>query len=105
MRRLIGWTAGVVGIAARARTLARRQRQAPAPVVDRPVDDRAEALRRKLDETRAAKPAAEASPAADEPEPEREPEAEEPRESLEERRARVHARAQEAIDAMKEPLA
>jgi hypothetical protein len=96
VRRLIGWTAGVVGIAALARTLARRQvRRGHAPVAAPPVDDHAEALRRKLDETRATEAA---STTAVEPEPER------PRESLEERRARVHAKAQEAIDAMKEPL-
>lgn len=96
MRRLIGWTAGVVGIAALARTVARRKvRGAQAPAAAPPVDGQAEALRRKLDETRAA----EAAP--DEPEPA----SEAPQESLEERRARVHAKAQEAIDAMQEPLA
>lgn len=99
VRRLIGWTAGVVGIAALARMLARRRR-APKPVAAvPPVDDHAEALRRKLDETRAAEatvPTSTAGPAdADE---------ELPRESLEDRRARVHAKAQEAIDAMQEPL-
>ncbi|HET6683860.1 MAG TPA: hypothetical protein VFG75_09200 [Gaiella sp.] len=97
MRRLIGWTAGVVGIAALARMLARRRvHHAPAGPAP-PVDDHADALRRKLDESRATE-AAQAS--ADEPEPE--PEG--PQESLEERRARVHAKAQEAIDAMQEPL-
>jgi hypothetical protein len=95
VRRLIGWTAGVVGIAALARALARRQvRRGRAPVAAPPVDDHAEALRRKLDETRAA----EVASTADEPQPEL------PQESLDERRARVHAKAQEAIDAMKEPL-
>jgi hypothetical protein len=104
VRRLIGWTAGVVGIAALARTLARRRaRHAPAPVAAPPGDDRAEALRRKLDETRAAEPATEPASAADEAEHEREPEA--PHEGLEERRARVHAKAKDAIDAMQEPLA
>jgi hypothetical protein len=98
VRRLIGWTAGVVGIAALARALARKRVHhpvaAPAPPAA-PVDEHAEALRRKLDETRAAEGA---SAAADEPGPEV------PRESLEERRARVHAKAQEAIDSMNEPL-
>ena len=100
MRRLIGWTAGVVGIAALARTLARRKvRQSRQPVAAPPVDDHAEALRRKLDETRAADVAPVGTTAAvDEPEPDA------PRESLEDRRARVHAKAQEAIDAMQEPL-
>ena len=99
MRRLIGWTAGVVGVAALARMLARR-RPAPKPVAAPPADDRAEALRRKLDETRASDtgnaPTSAAAPA--------ESQDEAPRESLEDRRARVHAKAQEAIDAMKEPL-
>jgi hypothetical protein len=97
VRRLIGWTAGVVGIAALARMLARRRvHHAPAGPAP-PVDDHADALRRKLDESRATEAA---PPSAEEPEPE--PEA--PQESLEERRARVHAKAQEAIDAMQEPL-
>jgi len=98
VRRLIGWTAGIVGIAALARMLARR-RPAPKQVATPPVDDHAEALRRKLDESRAAEgtaPTSTADPAHDLDEA--------PRESLEDRRARVHAKAQEAIDAMKEPL-
>ena len=95
VRRLIGWTAGVVGIAALARMLARRRR-APLPVAAPPVDDHAEALRRKLDESRAAETTSTATPA--------EPADEASRESLEDRRARVHAKAQEAIDAMQEPL-
>jgi phage shock protein A len=94
VRRLISWTAGVVGIAALARLLARERRHrkqaASAPPT---VDDRAEALRRKLDETRATEEAAQAPPAD-----------ETPREPLEQRRARVHAKAQEAIEAMQEPL-
>ena len=61
-----------------------------------PVDDHAEALRRKLDESRAAETTSTATPA--------EPADEASRESLEDRRARVHAKAQEAIDAMQEPL-
>ena len=99
MRKLIGWTAGIVGIAALARLLGhRRPRHAPAPpaAAQPPVDDHAEALRRKLDETRAA----------EEREPTAAPEPAAPKESLEERRARVHAKAQEAIEAMhEEPLA
>ena len=93
VRRLIGWTAGVVGIAALARMLARR-RARHGRVAGPSVDDHAEALRRKLDEARAT----EVSTTAGEPEPEA------PRESVEERRARVHAKAQEAIHAMQEPL-
>ena len=98
MRRLIGWTAGIVGIAALARLLAhRRPRHAPAPpsAAQPSVDDHAVALRRKLEATRAAEerePTAAPEPAA--------------KESLEKRRARVHAKAQEAIEAMhEEPLA
>jgi hypothetical protein len=95
VRRLIGWTAGVVGIAALARTHARRQvRRGRRAGAAAPPDERAEALRRKLDETRAGEPVS----VVDEPEPEA------PRVSLEERRARVHAKAQEAIEAMQEPL-
>ena len=92
MRRLIGWTAGVIGIAALARTLARRQARHERAAVAPPVDDRVEALRRKLDETRAAAPA----PAVEVTQPDA------PKESLDERRARVHAKAQEAIEAMQE---
>ena len=99
MRRLIGWTAGVVGVAALARMLARR-RPAPKPVAAPPADDHAEALRRKLDETRAS----DAASAPTSPADVEDVEDEAPRESLENRRARVHAKAQEAIDAMQEPL-
>ena len=99
MRRLIGWTAGVVGVAALARMLARR-RPAPKPVAAPPADDHAEALRRKLDETRASDAASASTSTA----PVDDVEDEAPRESLENRRARVHAKAQEAIDAMQEPL-
>lgn len=98
MRRLIGWTAGVVGVAALARMLARR-RPEPKPVAAAPAGDHAEALRRKLDETRASDAASAPTSAAP-----ADVEDEAPRESLEDRRARVHAKAQEAIDAMQEPL-
>ena len=99
MRRLIGWTAGVVGVAALARMLARR-RPAPKPVAAPPADDHAEALRRKLDETRASDAASAPTSTADVVDVEDVA----PRVSLENRRARVHAKAQEAIDAMQEPL-
>ena len=96
VRRLFGWTAGLVGIAALARLLAQRQARvgrAPAPAVD-PADE----LRRKLDESRS-----EAAPAGVSPGPSTavhrdEPAA--PAETLDERRARVHAKAQEALEAM-----
>lgn len=83
--------AGLVSIAALARVLARRRRHEaprvePSPVVGDPADE----LRRKLSETREA-PAEPAAP----PEPE-------PDETLDERRSRVHAKAQEAIEAMQD---
>jgi hypothetical protein len=107
--RLLAWTAGVVGIAALGRVLARnRRRHARAPATA-PVEDRAEALRRKLSETRAAEagggaapvsvPTAETADAAPEPMA-----SDVPTETIEERRARVHAKAQEVIDAMHEAL-
>ena len=57
-----------------------------------PAADPAEELRRKLSETRATtdEPAEAAQPAP-------------PTETLEERRSRVHAKAQEAIQAMQDP--
>ena len=95
MRRLYAWIAGLVGIAALARLLARRGRGHGAPAASGaplPAGDPAEDLRRKLSETRATTDdpvgAAEAAPAA---------------ETLEERRSRVHAKAQEAIQAMQDP--
>ncbi len=98
MRRLFAWTAGLVGIAALARLLARRQAEreamAPAPPQEATSSDPAEALRQKLSDTRGD----------DDGEPVATQETEgAPTESLDERRARVHAKAQEAIDAMQEP--
>lgn len=87
MKRALAWLAGIAGIAALGRMLARR-RQPAETFVEHPtaaVDDPAEELRRKLADQR-------------QPEPELEPAAVE--ETLEERRARVHATAREAIDAM-----
>lgn len=81
--------AGLAGIAALARLLAARRAHldvpasAPAP----PVPDPAEELRRKLAETREQPAEAPAEAAA-------------PTETIDERRARVHAKAQEALDAM-----
>jgi len=92
VRRLIGWTAGLVGIAALARLLAARRDRAEAPALPpstSPAEDPAEELRRKLAESRDAD-----APAAGPTEPS------ERNESLEERRARVHAKAQEALSAM-----
>jgi hypothetical protein len=90
MKRALAWVAGAVGLAALGRTLSRRGSGA-APVAEPgiPVDDPAEELRRTLAASREDDPAA-----AGEDEPES---------TLDERRARVHARAQEAIDAMRDP--
>ncbi len=98
MRRLFGWVAGLVGIAAAARYLARRSRATtPSTIPSTNQADPAEALRRKLDEAR-TEPSAPAPP-----DPATAEEA--PRETLDERRARVHAKAEAAIAEMQEPPA
>jgi hypothetical protein len=96
VRRLFGWVAGLVGIAAAARYLARRSRAATPSAPTAPSEaDPAEALRRKLSETRdEPPPAVPADPA---------PVDEDPHETLDERRARVHAKAEAAIAEMQEP--
>ena len=87
MRRLFGWMAGLVGIAALARLLATRHARleatARAPALPA-APDPAEELRRKLAESREQPTGAPAQAAA----------------TLDERRARVHAKAREAVDAM-----
>ena len=94
MKRAFASIAGLIGLAALGRWLARRRHPeaAPAePVEATPVQeapgDPAEELRRKLADARVAEP--DAAPAS-------EPSAE----TLDERRARVHAKAREAIDSM-----
>jgi hypothetical protein len=100
VKRALASLAGLIGLAALGRWLAQRRRPAE-PVIDTVADpvaapvagpiaadaagDPAEELRRKLADARDAEPEDEA---AAEPE------------SLDERRARVHAKAREAIDAM-----
>ncbi len=80
VRRLFGWMAGLVSIAALARVLARRRRDERRAAEPQAVaQDPAEELRRKLSETREAAGATEPSG-----EPERTA-------TLEERRSRVHA--------------
>ncbi len=87
MRRAVVWIAGLVGIAALGRWLARRSgSRAPGPVEAIPVEDPAAELRRRLDDSRVEND--DMLPA-------------DPR-TLEERRADVHVKAQEAIDAMRE---
>jgi hypothetical protein len=98
VRRLFGWTAGLVGIAALARILARRQARAGA-LAPTPAPDPAEELRRKLDESRGRAGSADARTTAPASAPEQSAPAE-PAETLDERRARVHAKAQEALQAM-----
>lgn len=92
VRRLFGWTAGLVGIAALARLLAARRTpvEAQQQQLPPPPADPAEELRRRLAESReTAEPAVVSPPVG----PERET-------SLDDRRARVHAKAREALEAM-----
>jgi hypothetical protein len=90
VRRLFGWTAGLVSIAALARVLARRRRHEARPPAPDPGLDPADELRRKLSETRVEAEATESPGTAG------------PTETLDERRSRVHAKAQEAIEAMQD---
>ena len=92
MGRLFGWIAGLVGIAALARVLARRSRRAQRAIAPAPVEDPAEALRQKLVETRESD-TDDAGPGSVATEDDR-------TESIEKRRARVHAKAHEALEAM-----
>jgi hypothetical protein len=95
---MLAWFAGLVGIAALGRWLARRTHRAerpeqagPAPAdpaADAQAGDPAAELRRRLAEAREAGPEPPAAPAGA------------AEETLDERRARVHAQARQAIDAM-----
>jgi hypothetical protein len=87
VKRAFAWFAGLVGIAALGKMLARRRHSAESSVEhqDAAVDDPAEELRRKLADKRQPEPQVESIHVG---------------ETLEERRARVHAKAREAIDAM-----
>ena len=95
MKRAFASLAGLVGIAALGRWLAKRTRPVASPA--EPVEatppeeataaDPAEELRRKLADTRVPEPGV--APAPDPPD-----------ETLDERRARVHAKAREAIESM-----
>jgi hypothetical protein len=87
VKKAFAWIAGLVGIAALGRWLARRSHAPRAPFAPAsPAADPADELRRRLDESRGADVS---STQADE-------------RSLEERRAEVHLKAQEAVDAMRE---
>jgi hypothetical protein len=93
MRRALTWLAGLAGIAAllrrRSRQRAATPQSLPSPATT-DVGDPAVELRQKLQETRTADPEAPAEVEATF--------------SLDERRARVHERAQDAINQMRSPL-
>jgi hypothetical protein len=106
MRNLVRWIAGLAGIAALARLVRARSRTVPAlPRGESTTDelggeDPAAELRRKLADARSGAPGTteESAVAVASPE-EGTPEA--PERSLEERRAEIHARAQDAIESMR----
>ena len=95
MRNVVKWLAGAVGLAALARLRSRRRAAAAAPAELLVDGDPAVELRRKLagqrDDERADDETAD-----DEPDSTADPI------DLEARRAQVHARAQEAIDVMRD---
>jgi predicted lipid-binding transport protein (Tim44 family) len=107
MRRLIGWMAGLAGVAALAKLLHTRPQPALPPAQPAGGDDPAEELRRKLAEARATAAATPDAPPAEAPAPVvTGTEGDEPAPtgpSIDDRRADVHARAQAAIDAMRNP--
>ena len=97
MKRALAWLAGLAGIATLGRLLARRQHgdmvelEPLSPPLGDAGADPAAKLRRKLAEQRPGSVASE--PSVD-------PDSVPAVESLAERRARVHAKAREAIEAM-----
>jgi len=96
VRRSLTWLAGAVGLAALLRHLSRRRApvaapSAPAPPPVAPVEeDPADELRRRLADRQGGDPGDANGDTVPEPE------------DLEQRRARVHAKAQEAIDSMRD---
>jgi hypothetical protein len=99
VKRAFASLAGLIGIAALGRWLAKRTHPVASPV--EPVEavppaeataaDPAEELRRKLADARVTEPDVDSAP---------KPPDETLDETLDERRARVHAKAREAIDSM-----
>ena len=98
MRRLIKWIGGTVGGIAAYRFVRRQEaslQASPEVVVDEP-DTRADELRAKLAESRAAEPVAEEAAVVEvEAEPVPDPE------SPEDRRRRVHEEGRAALDEMR----
>jgi hypothetical protein len=94
VKRTLAWLAGIVGIAALGRWLAQRRQQPETVAEPLPTEaDPAEELRQRLEEQRRSEPEPDVEPAVD-----AEPATVD--ETLEERRARVHAKAREAIESM-----
>lgn len=99
MRRLIKWIGGTAGGIVAYRFVRRREaslQAAPEVLVDDEPDARADELRAKLAESRAAEPVTE----ADEEEPVPDPEPESP----EDRRRRVHEEGRATLDEMRPDL-
>jgi hypothetical protein len=99
VRRLTAWIGGVAGGITTYRWLRRRSQAAAGPIPEAPPDPdgRAEELREKLAESRAAEPVAEEAP----PEPAAEAEPAPEPESPEDRRRRVHDEGRATLDEMK----
>jgi hypothetical protein len=106
VKRALAWFAGLVGVAALGRMLSRRRRAASpiasdgaqvtaehGPDAAETAADPAEELRRRLAAQRGSEPASGVEGDHDVPTAD---------ESLDERRARVHAKAREAMDAMRD---
>jgi hypothetical protein len=94
VKRALASIAGLIGLAALGRWFGKRKHPVASPddpIETAPVEtaaaDPAEELRRKLADARVAEPEVASAPEA-------------PEETLDERRARVHAKAREAIDSM-----
>ena len=100
MRRLTAWIGGVAGGITTYRWLRRRSQAAAGPTPEAPPPDpdgRADELREKLAESRAAEPTVEEAL----PEPVIEEEQAMEEEAPEDRRRRVHEEGRAALDEMK----